>query len=78
MHENCKYRLPCGWCDRHNRLCDIVQYEINKKPKECNHNWTIEVSKTDYMDEYGNEYCVVHKHCSECGATDVRMQQLKT
>ena len=22
MKENCKYRLPCGWCDRQNKQCE--------------------------------------------------------
>jgi len=21
--EKCKYRLPCGWCDRTNKICSI-------------------------------------------------------
>lgn len=61
------------------------KFEFNKtlkeerlKPKSCCHNWIIEVRKSDYMDEQNNEYCIVHQHCSECGMTDVRMQQIKT
>lgn len=31
VYQECKYRMPCGWCDRHNRLCDIVHKRENKK-----------------------------------------------
>lgn len=67
----CKYLLPCGRCEKRGASCDALK-------TNCNHNWIIEVRKSDYRDEYGNEYCVVHRHCCECGATDIRMQRLKT
>lgn len=54
------------------------KFKLNKPKKDCNHNWIIEVRKSDYIDEYHNEYCVVHQYCCECGATDVRMQPIKT
>ena len=61
------------------------KYDFNKalkeeklKPKNCYHNWIIEVKKSDYIDKQGNEYCVVYQHCCECGTTDIRMQELKT
>jgi hypothetical protein len=67
----CKYLLPCGRCEKRGAPCDA--------PKtNCNHNWIIEVTKSDYIDGYGNECCVVHQHCSKCGMTDVRIQPLKT
>lgn len=27
--KECKYRLPCGWCDRQDRMCDLVQLDID-------------------------------------------------
>lgn len=68
---DCKYILPCGRCEKRGAPCDAVR-------ANCNHNWIIEVRKSDYIDSHCNEYCVVHQHCCECGATDIRMQQLKT
>ena len=26
---NCKYRLPCGWCDRKNQQCTQVEYNTH-------------------------------------------------
>ena len=26
--EGCKYRLPCGWCDRKNELCQLFRQDI--------------------------------------------------
>ena len=47
MLQDCKYRLPCAWCDKYNRLCEAVLFEIhkeeqekNKKPEKCNHEWS--------------------------------------
>ena len=59
LYQDCKYRMPCGWCDRHNRLCDIVQYEINKKnenPEKCEHKWR-------YEGQLGNRH---HYKCIKC------------
>lgn len=30
MAEECKYRLPCNWCDKHDRQCDVVLWEIKE------------------------------------------------
>ena len=78
----CKYLLPCGRCDKRGAPCDatiggIEAYSLMKTTK-CNHDWIIEVTKSDYIDGYGNECCVVHQHCSKCGMTDVRIQPFKT
>lgn len=34
IYEDCKYRMPCGWCDRHNRLCDVVQYHLKQEQEK--------------------------------------------
>lgn len=69
--ENCKYRLPCGRCEKFNKDCDAPR-------KNCNHNWIIEVEESDYRDERGNRYFVVHQHCPLCGTFDSRLQTFKT
>ena len=81
--KRCKYLLPCGRCDQRGAPCDATAKQLDiyyslESPEECIHNWIINVSKSDYKDEQGNEYCVVHQHCSKCGMTDARMQQFKT
>lgn len=30
MAEECKYRLPCNWCDKYDRECDVVLWEIKE------------------------------------------------
>ena len=70
--DECKYKLPCGRCDKRGAPCDASEKHNH------NHNWIIEVRKSDYMDEQGNEYCVVRQRCYECGIIHVKMQQLKT
>lgn len=39
--DKCKYRLPCGWCDRKNEKCELLQESIPEKL--CNHEWYEEV-----------------------------------
>lgn len=28
--EKCKNRLPCGWCDRKDSLCNLIKYTQNE------------------------------------------------
>ena len=50
--KNCKYRLPCGWCDRKNEMCiyEQVTSNNNKTFKE----------KYDLWDSDSNDPC---EHC---------------
>lgn len=67
----CKYRLPCGWCDRNNELCVIYQsYKVRYDPDndvvskdeslnkdECDHHWV-------YTGSVDGSNCY---QCSKCG-----------
>ena len=78
MLQECKYRLPCNWCDKYDKLCDAVLFEIYKQEqeqiqnpksvKECKHEWYIVGSVTGTKSKY--EVFV----CSECG----EQQTIKT
>jgi len=71
--EKCKYRLPCGWCDRKNEKCEMLHKPILEKDIQvrehileatayqrlCKHEW-IMTNKTTL----GNYY-----RCFKCGAT---------
>ena len=46
----CKYRLPCGRCDKTNNFCDLTLEDIEWLENEvlnetCNHTWSIIESK---------------------------------
>mgnify|MGYP003318824611 CR=1 FL=1 len=60
--KECKYRLPCNWCDRHNKYCDMVEpIEIELPKQKCNHEWKYGIqSKTGY-----------HYVCTKCGTMKV-------
>lgn len=66
VYQDCKYRMPCGWCDRHNRLCDIVSYEMNKKQAQCDHEWVFYKS----VENTGGKY--THYRCCKCGTMMMR------
>ena len=77
VYEDCKYRMPCGWCDRHNRLCDVVQYHLNQekndRKEECEHNWKFEL-KYQYPEEperWYNKY-----FCPKCGTSKVLVEDV--
>lgn len=59
--KDCKYRLPCNWCDRLNKYCDMVE-PIEFK---CDHDWVLykTVSHTGGVD--------YHKRCRKCGTMRV-------
>lgn len=63
--KDCKYRLPCGWCDRRNEFCLLYgSFEPNdssfeQNDNDCKHTWIYAG-----QDENG-EKCV----CSKCYTT---------
>ena len=59
--KECKYRLPCNWCDRLNKYCDMVE-PIVIKSNECNHTWIYDKS----MINTGGR--IDYYHCFKCGA----------
>ena len=61
--EQCKYKLPCGWCDRKNEKCEMLKKSIAQIPEFSNstthnHIWIIK-----YITTSGITY-----YCSKCGA----------
>lgn len=67
--KECKYRLPCNWCDKLNKLCDMtepIKIEL-PDPNKCNHDWRHQKS---YINAETGEY--KHKYiCNRC--YEVRM-----
>ena len=68
MLQNCKYRLPCNWCDKYDRMCEAVLLEIykeeqerNAKQKECEHEWR-------YLGKLDDRH---HYKCIKCDALKV-------
>lgn len=76
MLRDCKYRLPCAWCDKYDRECYAVQYEVAKMnseperipvPKEigehCDHNWR-DIYISNYIE--GKKYALcICENCKE-------------
>lgn len=73
--KDCKYRLPCGWCDRKNEIC---QFEAQAEAITI--DIPEEVATAEY--ELSNKLCIEHKWecsgadtagwsytCRKCGAT---------
>ena len=65
MLRDCKYRLPCAWCDKYDRPCEAVQYEVAKQEQEKNSNAT----KCDHNWEWISSSSVgnVTYRCTKCG-----------
>lgn len=69
--QNCKYKLPCGWCDRKNEMCmyelqtqninESLDCKVTNKPV-CEHVWYCSGANT-----LGWVYT-----CSKCGKTEHR------
>lgn len=63
--KDCKYRLPCDWCDKFNKKCEEVDYYELPNSDKCNHTWIYDKSfintggRTDYY------------HCVKCGTKKV-------
>ena len=63
--KECKYRLPCDWCERCKKYCDISL--IGKPISKCKHpEWVTEKAEATTKEEAG---CVTYYtlRCSMCG-----------
>lgn len=55
-YKECKYRLPCGYCERTKELCIFVQ---DTKSIECQHRWVWSTELLSYK-------------CVKCGKEEYR------
>lgn len=73
--QDCKYRLPCNWCDKFNKFCDMSEsIEIKlPDPNNCEHDWSIEATYYVYPTESKNEYprYRVKRVCRKCHAIEM-------
>lgn len=64
--KECKYRLPCNWCDKLNKYCDMIEpikIELPDANKyKCDHYWMYDkrITNTGGINDY--------YHCAKCGA----------
>lgn len=58
--KDCKYRLPCDWCDKFNKKCEEVDYYELPNPNTCNHDWIFVKQTTNTA---GTD---VHYRCRKC------------
>ena len=65
--KECKYRLPCNWCDKLDKYCDMVEpIEIKlPDPNKCEHTWIYDKS---IINTGGR---IDYYHCFKCGAKKV-------
>lgn len=78
--RDCKYRLPCNWCDKYDRMCETVLLEIYKQEQkenvgypetECKHNWVVEKAEAVTKEEAGCTTYYTHR-CSICGKERIK------
>ena len=58
MKEECKYRLPCGRCEKRGASCDAPDVDVKE---ECEHDWVLTQTQIDSF------YAANHYVCSKCG-----------
>ena len=69
--KECKYRLPCDWCDKFNKKCEEVDYYEFPNPDKCNHDWQLENIYVNYASE--NELRHRAKYvCRKCHSVEIR------
>lgn len=80
MLQECKYRLPCNWCDKCDRMCEAVQYEILKqqqeenigKPNPCKHDWLLEEQEIIRQKVSYKRY-----KCNVCGKEQIKREEIQ-
>lgn len=78
MLKDCKYRLPCGWCDKYDIQCLLIEHEVgkqeqenNSKQTECEHNWILEEQEI-----VNQKVCYKTYRCSICKKKHIRKDKL--
>ena len=69
--KECKYRLPCDWCDKFDKKCEEIDYYVLQKPKECNHDWILEEQEI-----VNQKVCYKTYKCSICKKRHIRKDEL--
>ena len=59
--KECKYRLPCNWCDRTNNYCDMVE-PITTNCEHDEHEWVF------YKSTENTGGSQIYYRCRKCGA----------
>lgn len=70
---DCKYKLPCNWCDKFNKQCTEINCKHNDK---CNHDWVCH-HWYSYWNE--KEQCPVREiifQCRKCGETKSEIEYI--
>lgn len=65
--DNCKYRLPCNWCDKFNKFCDMtepIKIEL-PNPNNCDHDWEVESTRV-FPADGGKPYYITKYACRKC------------
>ena len=65
--KDCKYRLPCNWCDKFNRFCEMSEsIEIMlSDSSNCDHDWKTEETYM-FPSDKGEPYYVTKLVCRKC------------
>ena len=59
--KECKYRLPCNWCDKFEKHCNMID------DNSCEHDWL-------YIgDNMGGYPCYI---CSKCQMLSIRQKPM--
>lgn len=71
--KECKYKLPCNWCDKFNKYCDMtepIKIEF-PDPEKCDHDWILEeiyvYPSEDFKMYHRGKYI-----CRKCHTVEVR------
>jgi hypothetical protein len=70
--RECKYRLPCDWCDKFNKKCDEVDYYGLPDANTCKHDWVLETTYISDLDENGKFIYRGRFVCRKCHEVEVR------
>ena len=72
----CKYLLPCGWCDKDNKVCHIKEEEIlNSHLEKCNHSFKVLTQGIENKDQ-GFRGLTVYI-CEDCGELKYEYKELQ-
>lgn len=70
----CKYKLPCNWCEKFDKQCSEMNCSCNntfKNIQECEHDWMFYYSYSCYEEKEKRYYYRQVYKCRKCGITKI-------
>ena len=70
---NCKYKLPCNWCDKFDKQCTEIDCKHNNT---CDHDWIHHHGYYSWNEKEQLPIKEIVFQCRKCGETKIEKKYI--